>query len=117
MAKTVVTQIMFRRIEVTTGKNSDRSGAFNGLAFLRALLWCRITGFPCAIVIPVSEGLKQAGYTIQERADDLSLSPCYETMSLQIGSVGRDGVLVPFKANARHIRNVKQSVTDFIRPL
>ena len=61
--------------------------------------------------------LEQAGYTEQERADDLSLSPCYETMSLQIGSVGRDGVLVPFKANARHIRNVKQSVTDFIRPL
>src|SRR6266478_2815832 len=50
-----------------------------------------------------------------ERTDDLILSPCYETMSLQIGLVGRDGVLVPFKANARHIRNVKQSVTDFIR--
>ena len=61
--------------------------------------------------------LEQAGYTEQERADDLSLSPCYETMSLQIGLVGRDGVLVPFKANARHIRNVKQSVTDFIGPL
>jgi hypothetical protein len=57
VAKTVVTQIMFRRFEVTTGKNPDRSGAFNGLAFLRALLWCRITCFPCAIVIPVSEGL------------------------------------------------------------
>jgi hypothetical protein len=31
VAKTVVTQIMFRRFEVTTGKNPDRSGAFNGL--------------------------------------------------------------------------------------
>jgi hypothetical protein len=58
VAKTVVTQIMFRRFEVTTGKNPDRSGAFNGLAFFRALLWCRITGFPCAIAIPVSEGLR-----------------------------------------------------------
>ena len=54
--------------------------------------------------------LEQAGYTEQERADGL-------TMSLQVGLVGRDGALVPFKANARHIRNVKQSVTDFIRHL
>ncbi len=68
-------------------------------------------------IVLASCSLEQTGYTEQERADDLSLSPCYETMSLQIGSVGRDGVLVPFKANARHIRNVKQSVTDFIRPL
>ena len=60
--------------------------------------------------------LEQAGYE-QERPDGLFLSPCYETMSLQVGLVGRDGVLVPFKANARHIRNVKQSVTDFIGPL
>jgi hypothetical protein len=57
VAKTVVTQIMFRRFEVTTGKNPDRSGAFNGLAFLRALLWCRITAFPCAMVVPASAGL------------------------------------------------------------
>ena len=49
-------------------------------------------------------------YTKQERADGL-------TISLQVGLVGRDGALVPFKANARHIRNVKQSVTDFIRHL
>jgi hypothetical protein len=54
VAKTVVTQIMFRRFEVTTGKNPDRSAAFNGLAFLRGLLCCRIAGFLCAIVIPVS---------------------------------------------------------------
>jgi hypothetical protein len=45
MAKTVVTQIMFRRFEVTTGNNPDRSGGFNCLAFLRGLLCCRITGF------------------------------------------------------------------------
>src|SRR6266403_1646780 len=32
MAKTVVTQIMFRRFEVTTGNNPDRSGAFNGFS-------------------------------------------------------------------------------------
>jgi len=57
VAKTVVTQIMFRRFEVTTGNNPDRSGGFNGLAFLRGLLCCRITGFPCAMVVPASAGL------------------------------------------------------------
>ena len=46
--------------------------------------------------------------------DDLELSPCYETMSLQIGLAGRDRFLVPFEANAGHIGNVKQSVTNFI---
>jgi len=51
VAKTVVTQIMFRRFEVTTGNNPDRSGGFNGLAFLRGLLCCRITGFPCALFL------------------------------------------------------------------
>jgi hypothetical protein len=56
VATTVVTQIMFRTFEVTTGKNPDRSGAFNGLAFLRGLLCCRITGSLCAMVIPVSGG-------------------------------------------------------------
>ena len=58
VAKRVVTQIMFRRFEVTTGKNPDRSVAFNGLAFLRGLRCGRITGFLCAMVIPVSEGLR-----------------------------------------------------------
>jgi hypothetical protein len=43
----------------------------------------------------------------------LTLS-CYETMSLQIGLAGRDRFLIPFKSNARHIGNVKQSVTNFI---
>jgi hypothetical protein len=57
VATTVVTQIMFRTFEVTTGKNPDRSGAFSGLAFLRGLPGCRITGSLCAMVIPVSEGL------------------------------------------------------------
>jgi hypothetical protein len=37
---------MFRTFEVTTGKNPDRSGAFNGLAFLRGLLCCRIVPDP-----------------------------------------------------------------------
>jgi hypothetical protein len=46
--------------------------------------------------------------------DDLELSPCYETMSLQIGLIGRDRFLIPFEANAKHIGNVKQSVTNFI---
>ena len=54
---------------------------------------------------------EQAGYTEQELPDGLIL-PCHETMSL--GLVGRDGVLVPFEANAWHIRNVKQPVTNFI---
>jgi hypothetical protein len=57
VATTVVTQIMFRRFEVTTGNNPDLSDAFNGLAFLRGLLCCRITGSLCAMVIPVSEEL------------------------------------------------------------
>ena len=58
MAKTVVTQVMFKRFEVTTGSNPDRSDAFASLAFLRGLLCCRITGSLCAMVIPVSEGLR-----------------------------------------------------------
>jgi hypothetical protein len=44
----------------------------------------------------------------------LRLSPCYKTMSLQIGLAGRDRFLIPFKTDARHARNVKQSVTNFI---
>ena len=68
-------------------------------------------------IVLASCSLEQTGYTEQELPDDLILLPCYETMSLQIGLIGRDGVLVPFKANARHLRNVKQSVTDFIGPL
>jgi hypothetical protein len=46
--------------------------------------------------------------------DDLGLSPCYETLKLQIGLAGRDRFLIPFEANTRHIGNVKQSVTNFI---
>jgi hypothetical protein len=53
----------------------------------------------------------------KERADGLSLSSCYETMSLQVDLIGGDRFLIPFKANARHIGDVKQSVTDFIGPL
>jgi hypothetical protein len=34
--------------------------------------------------------------------------------SLQIGLAGRDRFLIPFKTDARHVRNVKQSVTNFI---
>ncbi len=37
-----------------------------------------------------------------------------KTMNLQIGLAGRDRFLIPFKTNARHVRNVKQSVTNFI---
>src|SRR5258707_15732213 len=48
VAKTVVVQIMSRRVEVTTGKNPDRSGAFNGLA-CAALRGCRVTGFLCVM--------------------------------------------------------------------
>jgi hypothetical protein len=36
----------------------------------------------------------------------LTVSPCHETMSLQIGLAGRDCFLTPFKTNARHVRNV-----------
>jgi hypothetical protein len=44
----------------------------------------------------------------------LTVSPCCETMSLQISLIGRDRLLIPFEANPRHIGNVKQSVTNFI---
>jgi hypothetical protein len=54
VAKAAVTQIMFRRFEVTTGKNPEPSGAFNGLTFWRDLLCCRFAGFIRAMVIPVS---------------------------------------------------------------
>src|ERR1019366_56389 len=51
--------IMFRRFDITTGKNPDRSSAFNGLAFLRSLFCCRLTPvFFCAMVISISEGLR-----------------------------------------------------------
>jgi len=50
-AKTVVTQIMFRRFEVTTGNNPDGSGGFKGFAFLRGLICCRIAGFSCAMFL------------------------------------------------------------------
>jgi hypothetical protein len=45
--------------------------------------------------------------TEQERPDGLILLPCYETMSLQIDLIGRDRFLIPFKANAWHVRNAK----------
>ena len=44
--------------------------------------------------------------------EDSTVSPCYEAMSLEIGLVGHDCFLVPFKANARHVRNMKQHVED-----
>jgi hypothetical protein len=47
-AKAVVTQVMFRRFDVTTEKNPDPSGALCGL-FCR-----RIVGFLRAMAIPVS---------------------------------------------------------------
>jgi hypothetical protein len=52
--------------------------------------------------------------TLEHAFGGLTLSACYETMSLQIGLAGRDRFLVPFEANAGHIGNVKQSVTNFI---
>ena len=53
----------------------------------------------------------------RELPNGLMLLPCYETMSLQVDLIGGDRFLIPFKANARHIGDVKQSVTDFIGPL
>jgi hypothetical protein len=54
VAKAAVTQIMFRRFDVTTGKNPDQSGAFNGLTFLGGVFCCRTGAFFRAMVIPVS---------------------------------------------------------------
>jgi hypothetical protein len=54
VAKAAVTQIMFRRFDVTTGKSHGRSADFNGITFLPGLLSCRIASFFRAMVIPVS---------------------------------------------------------------
>jgi hypothetical protein len=48
------------------------------------------------------------------RSTILDCHSCFETIGLQIGLAGRDRFLIPFEANARHIGNVKQSVTNFI---
>jgi hypothetical protein len=52
--KAAVTQIMLRRFDLTTEKNLEPSGAFDGLTFWRGLLCCRIADFLRAMVIPVS---------------------------------------------------------------
>jgi hypothetical protein len=65
-------------------------------------------------IVLASCSLEPTGYTEQERPDGLILLPYYETMGLQIGLAGCDRFLIPFEANARHIGNVKQSVTNFI---
>ena len=51
MANAVVTQIMFRRVDLTKGKVLDAAGAFNGLTVLRGLLCCRITGSRFAMAV------------------------------------------------------------------
>jgi hypothetical protein len=43
--------------------------------------------------------------------EGFTLSPCSSTTSLQINLVGRDRFLILFNTNARHIGNVKQSVS------
>jgi hypothetical protein len=58
VAKAAVTQTMLRRFDVTTGKNPEPSGAFNGLRFWRGLVCCRFARFLCAMAVPVSEGLR-----------------------------------------------------------
>ena len=60
VAKTVVVQIMSRRVEVTTGKNPDRSGAFNGLAFLRRFTRLSRHRLSLRHVFPVSELLRHS---------------------------------------------------------
>jgi hypothetical protein len=82
VAKTVVTQVMFKRFEVTTGNNPDRSGAFNNLAFLRGLLCSRITGFLCAMVVPVSERLSYS------KCPSLYLGKFADTTHETLNSVG-----------------------------
>jgi hypothetical protein len=64
----------------------------------------------------VAQGYFSATILEHMAFDGFTLSPCYKTMreSLQIGLASRDRILIPFKTNARHVRNVKQSITDFI---
>lgn len=59
VANTVATQIMLIRFDVTTGKNPDRSDGFHDL---RGLLFCSVTGFLFAIVIPVSKKLRHLAH-------------------------------------------------------
>ena len=56
-AKAVVTQIMFRRFDVMTANSPGCSNAFQD-TFLRGLLCCLVTGFLCAMIISVREGLR-----------------------------------------------------------
>ena len=110
---------MFRTFEVTTGKNPDRSGAFNGLAFLRGLLCCRITGSLCAMVIPVSEGL--IGYLewlslclgkIADATDErlTALVSMLSTVRMI------DGLSLPLSAYARSRPNMGQGQAGGTRP-
>ena len=96
MAKTVVTQIMFRRFEVTTGKNPDLSGAFNGLAFLRGLLGCRTTGCLCAMVVPVSKWLRHL-----------------ERLSLLLPCLAGLGALIPVTSQMRPPKRLTALVSEF----
>ena len=95
MAKTVVTQIMFRRFEVTTGKNPDLSGAFNGLAFLRGLLGCRTTGCLCAMVVPVSKWLRHL-----------------ERLSLWLPCLAGLGALIPVTSQMRPPKRLTALVSE-----
>jgi hypothetical protein len=56
-AKAVVTQIMFRRFDLMTANSPGCSSAFQD-TFLRGLICCLVTGFLCAMVISVRNGLR-----------------------------------------------------------
>jgi hypothetical protein len=56
-AKAVATQIMFRRFDAMTANSPGCSNAFQD-TFLRGLLCCLVTGFLCAMIISVREGLR-----------------------------------------------------------
>jgi hypothetical protein len=62
-----------------------------------------------------AQGYFSATFLMLVAFDGFTLSRFSEAMSLQIGLVGRDRFLIPLKTNARHVRNVKQSVTNIIR--
>jgi hypothetical protein len=72
--------------------------------------------FATDVILVVGASLKvisqpQFWSTRRSRVLSCHLAP---RLSLQISLVGRDRFLIPFKTNARHVRNVKQSATNFI---
>jgi hypothetical protein len=80
-ANAVVTQVMFRKFDLTIGNNPDRSDAFNDLPFLRGLLFRGVTGFLFAIDIPVSKSSGTWMPALLVAFPDGSWCPCFHKIA------------------------------------